>query len=496
MVTKCLIRREAKLGHVRVFPIRLQMMRSETDFEVKMFPIGNVFPSQINGKVYRPVSRTDPAIKDLASSIRAHGLREPLVITKDGDIISGHRRHAAAKLAGLTEIPCRVVNISKDDPNFLSLLVEFNKHRVKSLDEILRETVVNINPAQAHRKLIEHRIRQSKLGEDSFALRSIELREEKVRCAISPAKKPLLEAIQKVIQDHATRWPLSDRQIHYLLVSGDPSLIHAAKPHSRYSNTTKSYKALVELLTRARLEGSIPWQAISDPTQPVMIWQVHRSPQSFLADELQNFLTGYWRDLQQSQLNHIEVVGEKNTIQGIIRPVAERYTIPYTIGRGYCSLEPRMKLVNRFRRSGKENLVLLLLSDFDPDGEEIAHSFARSLRDDFGVESTKIRAIKACLTGDQVDELGLQPIMTAKETSSNYNRFTDEHGHDVYELEAVRPFELQRILDDVIDSVMDLETFNQEKDTEESDAAFLEGKKTAVFELLRQMGIAEARQST
>jgi len=54
------------------------------------------------------------------------------------------------------------------------------------------------------------------------------------------------------------------------------------------------------------------------------------------------------RDLLQSHPNHIEIVGEKNTIQPIIHPVAAEYTIPYTIGRGYASLPPRHELVGRY----------------------------------------------------------------------------------------------------------------------------------------------------
>jgi len=74
------------------------------------------------------------------------------------------------------------------------------------------------------------------------------------------------------------------------------------------------------------------------------------------------------------------------------------------------------------------------------NGEEIAHSFARSLRDDFGVQPAKIQPIKVCLTADQVAELDLVPIMSAKESSANYDRFVQEQGsEDVHELEAVGP---------------------------------------------------------
>src|SRR5215469_2790952 len=76
---------------------------------------------------------------------------------KMGTLSRGIAAMQQQKLAGLTEIPCRVLNITSKDPEFLHLLVEYKKHRIKSADELLREAVVNINPEQAHQRLIEHR---------------------------------------------------------------------------------------------------------------------------------------------------------------------------------------------------------------------------------------------------------------------------------------------------------------------------------------------------
>jgi hypothetical protein len=200
---------------------------------------------------------------------------------------------------------------------------------------------------------------------------------------------------------------------------------------------------------------------------------------------------GYWRDLLQSQPNHIEIVGEKNTIQSIIEPVAARYGIPLTIGRGYCSTTPKHDIASRYEKSGKHRLVLLVLSDFDPDGEEIAHSLARSLRDDFYVE--RIEPIKVALRGSHVAELGLPPSMVkAKTTSANYKRFVREHGtEEVYELEALPPETLQRLLGEAIDSVLDTDAFNAEQETLTQDAAHVETVRQRVLSVLRESGISE-----
>ncbi len=223
-------------------------------------------------------------------------------------------------------------------------------------------------------------------------------------------------------------------------------------------------------------------------------WNFHRSPGSFLQSQLDQFLKGYYRDLQQSQPNHIEIVGEKNTIDSIIRPVAAEFCIPMTIGRGYCSIPPRHAMARRFQKGGKEKLILLALGDFDPEGEDIAHSFARSLRDDFDVKA--IEAVKVALTAAQVQELHLPPIMKAKSTSSRYEDFVERHGDDVFELEAVPPDRLQEILRQAIDGVLEVDAFNAEVDAEKRDAARLDGIRRALREnldpLIRDSGDSPA----
>ncbi len=72
-----------------------------TDIENRQ--LSDIRPSPENDKLYRPVDPSDPDIVALAESIRQHGLREPIVVTLDGWILSGHRRYVAAGLAGLSE---------------------------------------------------------------------------------------------------------------------------------------------------------------------------------------------------------------------------------------------------------------------------------------------------------------------------------------------------------------------------------------------------------
>ncbi len=445
---------------------------------VRDLPLNALRPSPENDRLYRPVDPEDPSLLALAKSIARFGVKEPLVVTRDRWILSGHRRYAAAVLAGMERVPCRIEPLRRSDSldQFVRLLREYNRQRTKSLDEQLREEVVSLDPQAAHQALVEHRRRKSDKT-DFSALTPVQLSGTRRRKGISQAKGSMLAAVQRILGERAEFWPLSDRSVHYALLN-NPALRHAAKPDSAYANDRASYQDLTDLLTRARLTGQIPWEAIADETRPVVTWQADPNVQAFLRRELDGLFQGYWRNYQRSQANHIEIVAEKLTVRGIVEPVAQDYCVPLTIGRGYCSIGPRRDLAERYRRSGREKLIVLLLSDFDPDGENIAASFARSLRDDFGID--QVTAVKVALTAEQVRALGLPPQMKAKSGASTYAKFTAEHGEDVFELEALPPAELQRLLREALDAVIDHDAFQAEIEAERSEAAFLEGVRQRV----------------
>jgi hypothetical protein len=429
--------------------------------------IDAIRPAPENALIYRPVAPDDPDIRELARSIGRYGLKQPITVTRDGYIISGHRRHAACRLLGMQYVPCYVEPISHRDPRFEIMLCEHNRQRVKTFDEVVREQVIITNPAEAYRSLIEHRRAGSAVNGEF-----IRLGEVKRRKVIGRLKRPMLEAIRGFVEGQRPYWAISDREVHYGLLNDPP--VRNANKGNRYTNDLNSYNDTTDMLTRARLEGHIPFYAIGDETRTVCTWDnAHRSVGGFIGQELDGFLKGYWRELQQSQPNHVEIIGEKNTIEGSIRDIAMRYCIPYTLGRGYCSLDPRYKMYQRFKASGKGRLIILIMSDFDPEGEDIAYSFTRSMRDDFGIEEEKIRARKVCLTHDQVLERNLPVQFDIKKEGSRYKKFAAKYGDRAHELEALPTAERQRLLTEAIDSVIDIDAFNRELDLEREDAVRL-----------------------
>jgi hypothetical protein len=131
-----------------------------------------------------------------------------------------------------------------------------------------------------------------------------------------------------------------------------------------------------------------------------------------------------------------------------------------------------------------------MLTDFDPDGGEIGHSFARSLRDDFDLKEEQIVPIRVALTPAQILRFQLPPVLTAKEKSSNYDRFVQAHATtEVHELDALTPDQLQLVLTEAIDSVIDTPAFNAELEQEKQNAVWLSGVRHIVHQSLQSISL-------
>ncbi len=131
-------------------------------------------------------------------------------------------------------------------------------------------------------------------------------------------------------------------------------------------------------------------------------------------------------------------------------------------------------------------LVLIFLTDFDPDGEQIAASFARSMRDDFGIAD--IMPLKAALTGEQVQAYDLPSSLEAKVTSPNFKRFEAKHGTRAVELEALPDDLFAKLLKDAIHSVLDVDAFNFEVEKEREEITGIEARRRAVMQLIGKEG--------
>lgn len=110
-----------------------------TQIDIKSVRAGRFQPrSQMN----------DDALQELAESIKAQGVIQPIIVREFGldayEIIAGERRWRAAQLAGLTEIPAVIKKINDKTAMAMGLI-----------ENIQREDLNPIEEAQGLRRLIE-----------------------------------------------------------------------------------------------------------------------------------------------------------------------------------------------------------------------------------------------------------------------------------------------------------------------------------------------------
>ena len=133
-------------------------------------------PHPLNDEIYG-----DRADSDLVESIKTKGVLNPLLITATNFIISGHRRWAAASAAGLDIVPV-VVFGSQDELDIQEALIESNRQRAKTNEQVGRE--------YDHLKRIYNE-RESRQGANQFA------ESPKERNENGASGKSLLEAPKK-----------------------------------------------------------------------------------------------------------------------------------------------------------------------------------------------------------------------------------------------------------------------------------------------------------
>jgi ParB-like chromosome segregation protein Spo0J len=111
--------------------------------KIVMRSVADLRPHPLNKELYGPPT-ANSAYKDLKVAMGKDGFdeRHPLLITADERILRGVTRWAAAKAAGLTEVPCEVFLPSSEETAELEIeraLVAENRYRVKTQVMLARE---------------------------------------------------------------------------------------------------------------------------------------------------------------------------------------------------------------------------------------------------------------------------------------------------------------------------------------------------------------------
>ena len=96
----------------------------------------------------------EKALKELAVSIKEHGVIQPIIVRNIGnkyEIIAGERRYKASAMAGLTTIPAIIRNLDDKESSKVALLENLQRKNLNPIEE-----------AKTYQKILELRPNDSR----------------------------------------------------------------------------------------------------------------------------------------------------------------------------------------------------------------------------------------------------------------------------------------------------------------------------------------------
>ena len=461
-------------------------MQRERDFTVRWLDPWTLETPYVNDLVYGKVTN-DPGIDKLAESIKRRGVITPLLVNRKGVVISGNRRRVAACRAGLHEVPAFVWDVKVHTDEFSHLLVEANETRIKGADSQIAELGIMGTSEKPEIWLGMQRIKAEMRERCGGIAAELDVSQRK-RKEITKARKLADAAIEAVNAELAQGVVPTVRQVHYRLLNDAP--VKDVQTGALYVNDMESYKALVRAVARLRVNGEISFDSITDAGRELFAPQTYSDVGEYAEKWLRWFGGDYRRNVMRAQGAFFAVCVEKEALGEFFRRHVER-TYPgacVMVCRGFASLSLVYQLRTAFEQSGKDRMVLLAFSDCDPAGGGIVEDVGQKLLE-LGLDECQFTLARCGLTHDQARKFGArpQPIKAKGKAGQTVARkFEERHGtRDVYELEAIPPGELLRILDDEMAARMDVDAYNAEVEAMPEDAAALMDAQRRIYAALK-----------
>lgn len=113
--------------------------------QIRLVNIEQIIPNRFQPRL----TFSQAALMELSSSIRSHGIIQPLTVRRIGDkyeIIAGERRYKAAQLAGLTQVPVIITDLNDNDSAEVAIIE--NTHR---------KDMTPIEEAKSYKKLLDRK---------------------------------------------------------------------------------------------------------------------------------------------------------------------------------------------------------------------------------------------------------------------------------------------------------------------------------------------------
>lgn len=115
----------------------MQLMKKRGLYEasrIVYLPIGNIQPNP-----EQPRKTFEPnAMRELAASIKRYGILQPLSVRRRGggyELVSGERRLRAAKLVGLRDVPCIILDVDSQESSILALVENIQRKDLDFIEE-------------------------------------------------------------------------------------------------------------------------------------------------------------------------------------------------------------------------------------------------------------------------------------------------------------------------------------------------------------------------
>jgi hypothetical protein len=281
-----------------------------------------------------------------------------------------------------------------------------------------------------------------------------------------------MEACGLIRPDGSFPRQIHNRGIHYAIFMKGSVRPDIGSP---YLNDDPTWRFLGDASQAARWLGYVPFDVIEDARNsapvtklregrdnpnPVPFAGVHGFDPTAL-EEIKNIdlsLSPYViADFAvPSQPYRLVFWGEKTSLQAVLEPIAEHYHADLYLTAG----EPSDTVLHTMAKTGAEDgreMVVFTFSDSDPAGYQMPVSISHKLRAfrDLLFSNLRFRVVTACLTIEQVRELGL-PSTPLKETEKRDWRA--KYGVDQTEIDALatlRPDTFRQIVHDAVRSYFD-----------------------------------------
>jgi hypothetical protein len=257
-------------------------------------------------------------------------------------------------------------------------------------------------------------------------------------------------------------YDLTLRQLFYQFVSRD-----------LLPNSERSYKRLGSIVNDARLAGLLDWRYIVDRTRNVRVQPHWNDPSEIILSAAQGFAMDKWQD----QATHVEVWIEKDALVGVLQACCPVEDVPYFSCRGYTSQSEIWGAAQRlggYIKKGKR-IVVIHLGDHDPSGIDMTRDIEERLdlfiAHDLGM-ADKLKIERIALNADQI-EAYRPPPNPAKLTDSRASGYIGRFGRSSWELDALEPAVLVKLIGDAISRHRDLERWEKAVKKQETEREVL-----------------------